>query len=309
MHVRESPKYKPLKALVDLRNKQSKGEQEMIPEIQKNGVKELGLELMRAKKTCDATILIGEERVPIKVHKGILAANSSVFEAMFFPENEVQDKESIDFTNSTEESKTKSNTPIELSKVEMPEFNLFLEYCYTGSCKISSFDIALKVYKLTITYNVLELGQNIADIIHKLLNIDNALEAFLLTSDQSYYPMYKMIVTFIIVNAASILTKPNVLNGFTIPELVSLLEFKLKVREDIILERVLEYVEHKYSPNMSKKEKRAEMAEVLRLINLSKVGTRGIKIAKDSGLFRKEELLDAMISSELVGRYFLPSER
>jgi len=308
MHVKTSPKYKPLKAFVDLRKKKSKGEQEVRTEIQENEVKELALELMRAKKTCDATMLIGEERVPVKVHKAILAVNSSVFEVMFFPENEVQDKESINSTNSTEESKTKFNTPIELSKVEMPEFNIFLEYCYTGSYKLSSFDIALKVYKLAITYNVLELEQNIITIIHKLLTIDDALEAFSITSDQLYYSINEKIITFIMENAASIFTKPNILNGLTIPKLVSLLKFKLKIREDIILERVLEYVEHNYSQKMSKKEKREEIAEVLRLVNLSKVGTKGIKIAKDSGLFRKEALLDAMLSSELVDRYFVPSE-
>ena len=270
--------------------------------------KKLGVKLMQSEKTCDVTILIGKHRTITKAHKAVLAINSLYFEDLFFPEEKEPDvktidkeqepKISINNVNPTEESK--SQITIELPEIEVPEFEVFRKFCYTGSLELKAFDIALKVFKLADYFKASELKQDLISMIDTLLTPENIFEIFFITLNGSYHVIHEIVVTFIIEKATVIFSKQNLLNGLTTPDVISLLKFKLKVSSIILLERLLEYGKYNSKGNVGVKEMKKHMVPIFELVDFSKVGEKGMRLARDSGLVKKDKLLDVMLSLDVI---------
>lgn len=304
----------------------------------------LGERLMLDERTCDGVVLVGKERVPVKVHKAIMAGSSLFFEKAFFsceppaeppkehgPEwdgkhveskgdsDEVpkgtdvamqEDEKNIEESKEVvgKDGKKKGITEIELVELEPPEFKVLREFCYTGKLKLPSFDSGLAIYKIAEDFGVPSLKEETIVNIQNQLTANNTLDAFFACSAPTFRILREFIAAFVIEAAATIFARQNVLNKFSVPQVESLLKLELKVKEDVIMERVVEYAKCNLPAEMDKREKRKVLGPVLRLIDVSKIGANGMRLAKESGLFRKEKLMDAVLTSGLVAKYFTPAD-
>eukprot|EP01022_Parablepharisma_sp_SALTPOND_P004562 TRINITY_DN120533_c0_g1_i1.p1 TRINITY_DN120533_c0_g1~~TRINITY_DN120533_c0_g1_i1.p1 ORF type:complete len:372 (-),score=45.22 TRINITY_DN120533_c0_g1_i1:86-1201(-) len=252
---------------------------------------DLGLQLMKNERTCDGELFVGSERTPVKVHKAIMACASPVLEKMYFPENDGR-----------EEMK---DSVFEFKEIEPEEFKQFLEYCYTGRFFLTTVENGLKMYKLAIQLQMPELTNLVLENFKRLITESNALRVFCGTGDAAYAPINMVVGDFIAEHAGAIFLKQNALNELKPEEMVKLLKFKLKVSEKLVLERVIEYV-IKNTPNeLTEKSKRRAMQSVIEMVKLEKLGAAGITQAMNSGLFRKKDLLTAMLKSKAVQDYFI----
>lgn len=327
---------------------------------------DVGLRLMRSARTCDGLVLVGRERVPVRVHRAVLAANSPFFEQLFFPrerrrspakgassvcfsiarekvvkeadevaseevnermeEEEVKGKISKEVKDTTKEEmkeEVKSSfaeklkngeidadvqiyDDMELTMVEVPEFNAFMEYCYTGRLSLPSFEVGMKMYKLASEFQMPNLNLDITAVIQNFITVDNALQLFFAISRDDCSVVKEFAKSFVIENAEKIFTKKNVFKDCSIADIVELLELRLKVREDTILTRVLEYADSSLGVGMDKGKRRKAMQAVLNLVNVKRVGAEGVRQARNSGLFKKDVLLEAVLANREVDKLLLP---
>eukprot|EP00826_Nyctotherus_ovalis_P011885 TRINITY_DN1309_c0_g1_i2.p1 TRINITY_DN1309_c0_g1~~TRINITY_DN1309_c0_g1_i2.p1 ORF type:complete len:369 (-),score=106.11 TRINITY_DN1309_c0_g1_i2:147-1253(-) len=193
-----------------------------------------------------------------------------------------------------------------LTKVEVSEFNVFVEYCYTGRLSLPSFEVGMRIYKLADKFQIPALGLDATAAILEFITVDNALQIFFTASDECYSVIKKFVESFIIENADKIFTKRNVFKDFSIPDIAQLLNLKLKVGEDTILARVLEYADSSLGVGMGKSERRKAMRVVLRLVNVRKIGAEGMRLASSSGLFKKSKLLEAVLANREADKLLLP---
>ena len=140
----------------------------------------------------------------------------------------------------------------------------------------------------------------------QLIDSGNALDVIKITNAEKLYePISYVANEYLSNNAGKILSRKNSLNKLTLPEVIRLIQMKFHehVEEQIVLERVIEYV-NANSENKEVKKKREEMNTLLNLINIEKLGVAGIKLATKSKLFKKQKILNALLSSGNIALQF-----
>jgi len=291
-------------------------------EEEKKVLENIGLKLIKSEKTCDGVILVGKERVAVKVHRAIMAGNSLFFENAFFPANfdvKMNEEQSSllleeekdpvvkpwqQHSTFVVEAKTEPRFEVVLANIELPEFEVFKHYCYTGELNLSSFEIGTKVLKIADDFQMPELKKELINTMQSLITSKNALKAFFNSEGNIMINEYAGM--YLILNAKTILSEKNVLNELSIKQVASMLKLKLVIEEEAILEKVIEYATHNVPLNMGKKERRKMMSPIINLVNLRKLGVKGFQMAKDSKLFSKKELIDVLLSHRVIQKYLLP---
>jgi len=262
--------------------------------IEKESI-EFGEQIMKNEKTCDSTIIIGKDRIPIKVHKAILSNVSPVFRKIYFPEEDK--KEEI------------KKSDLEFPNFHTQEFNIFINYCYTEQIVISNLEDGMNFYKLVNFLEIHDIKPEIIKICSQLVNPKNAIFAFCATlQDPNLAEFSKIIINVICEKATDIFKIPNMLNNFSEDEVIALLKLRLKISEKTLFDRIVEYVEEKTQLQKTYKEKREVMSKILKIIRLDKIGTEGIAIALSKKYFKKDEIIRAMLMSAEIQTYFLPKD-
>ncbi len=238
--------------------------------------------LMENTRTCDAELKIEGTAVP--VHKAVLASNSPFFTALFYPEPRVLQPQ--------EEQKGAPS----LDDVKLADFRTVLEFCYLGTMSGVELNRILPLYILADKFDMADMKRQLEESVIKLFNPRYILGFYLATSTNSAFKaLHGRAVIYLIENAAVVLSAKDVLNELTKEQVVDVLRCAGMLDRDLVLERVLEYVFANTTDKASKKEKREAMQGVLGMIELEKLDAKGLKMAVASKMFRKEELIAAML--------------
>lgn len=232
--------------------------------------------------SCDAELKIGKNATPFAVHKAMLAAVSKFFEKLFYPDAGSGEILSTSF----------------LEDLVEEDFRLFLEFCYTGQIlNLTEFSI-LKLYKFAKIALIDDLIPHLVSHFENIVTIDNVIMLFQETSDPIYERLRTIVCTRFIEFAPNLLLRKNILNIVSIDTAIDILKLKVeKIPEKIILERVFEYVNENTDSWLPIKQKREMNKELIKIVQLDKLGSEGIEEAWGSGLFRKKDLLKAIFET------------
>ena len=136
-------------------------------------------DLFENKKLSDVTFNIGDEQ--IQAHKSILAARSSVFEAMF-----------------THETKEKLSDSVDLLDVDVQVFNQFLRFIYTGQVDLISLqDSCIDILVTADKYMVNDLKKQCQQYLIDCLSTENALDFIVLAQKYSLDDLYSQTLSFL----------------------------------------------------------------------------------------------------------------
>lgn len=238
--------------------------------------------LMANKKTCDAELTIGKKATKVQVHKAILSAASKVFETFFYPQPGSQEPQTLPF----------------LEEIEIEDFNIFLEFCYTNRIIEITEPSLLTLSNFAYKIDMGELKVYLAERLQTLINENNALKLFQETTGPIYENLRLIISTYICLNASKLLSKKDALNALSLVNAVAILNLKLeRINERVLLSRVIEYVNANTDSWISPKEKYTPMKPLISLIRLDKLGADGIMDAAGTGFFKKKDLLGLILRS------------
>ena len=160
--------------------------------IDQNCVCKLMSELDLARQTgsfSDVTLLIGEEKHPIRAHRIVLASMSEFFRAMF-----------------TTEFKEASQNEVRLPKLDIPTMKILLDFGYRGKVGITSKNIE-KITKAADLFGMNNLLDKCVEFIQQQITIQNAVELFEFSDQISNSKLKEYVSKFITDNIESISNK------------------------------------------------------------------------------------------------------
>lgn len=227
-------------------------------------------------KNCDLLILVGKSQVEKHVHKFVLANCSAFFEKLLFAE---------------------SSEKIIIDDLDPNEFEDFLDFCYTLEIHTKSPENILSLYKASLKYTMPEFTEYLTDYFSKNLTEKNVFKMFQMTDNQELIQLHDITTKYLCDNAKEIFKEGNILNELSKENVMKILKLPLKTFEITIMARTLDFINANTDKNKSKKENRAAMEDLLKLIQLEKLGAAGIQMALTSGMFKKEFLLQIAINN------------
>ncbi len=107
---------------------------------------------------CDITLLIGQEKHPIKAHRVVLSSASDYFRAMF-----------------ATDLKEGSQSEVNLPKTDVSTMELLMEFAYTGKLGVTNKNIE-KIMKAANFFGMGQLLERCVDILKPRINKHNAVE-------------------------------------------------------------------------------------------------------------------------------------
>ncbi len=107
---------------------------------------------------CDITLLIGQEKHPIKAHRVVLSSASDYFRAMF-----------------ATDLKEGSQSDVDLPKTDVSTMELLMNFAYTGKLGVTNKNIE-KIMRAANFFGMSQLLEKCVDVIKPRINKHNAIE-------------------------------------------------------------------------------------------------------------------------------------
>ncbi len=245
--------------------------------------------LLGDKEKSDVIFVVGKAKEQIPAYKAMLANCSKVFERMFFSESKMKEA---------------TSSPV-LQDVEPEEFKAILEFCYICRVDHLEFKKALRLYMLADQFMMDDFKQYLETFIVKSADKTNALTLYELTKEEHIFEkLHKAASDLICVHANDILQSEGVLNRIPKESVLEILRLPLQAFESIIMARIIEFVLANAGKDETKKQMRVSAKAILSLVNLKKLGAEGLRSALTSQLFRKGDLLAAVLGDrKLMGEF------
>jgi len=239
--------------------------------------------LYQKTNTCDVTFYVGENKVPFRAHKYILAMFSSVFDTMFF--SDIEMAESIE-------------SPI-LKDVDPEDFENFLKYCYLGILPWDELGASLNLYTFADKYMVERLKVHLVKPIKELIGKDNVITVYYYSRESAFSVFKTITESYICKHAKEVFGVPNLFNKIDKSLIIDLMKLNLNISQRVILERVIERVLNGIPESERTKERlkelRVQEADILSAIKLDKLDKEGLEIANRSKLFKKKDILNVAL--------------
>uniref|UniRef100_A0A0K0E8B8 BTB domain-containing protein n=1 Tax=Strongyloides stercoralis TaxID=6248 RepID=A0A0K0E8B8_STRER len=142
-----------------------------------------------SSKLSDFTIIV--DTIEIPVHKIVLSARSSVFDAMF----------------NSDVSETQSNT-LEIKDFQLEVVEEMLRYIYTDTY-LNKVDIVTEVYMIADKYDIIGLKKVTENHLIKNTSVDNSCKYLVLADTYSNDTLKKYCLEFITTNAKEVIEKTD----------------------------------------------------------------------------------------------------